>query len=104
TPSVLAVVFLVLHRVTPTTAVWPLASWAAFQLAVLRALDWVPDQLRTETCLCVALVGLGIALFGRRVVARVALITSAPWWFTGVVWGSTTAWSESGAQRWLAAA
>jgi hypothetical protein len=39
TPAAIAVVFLVLHRVTPTTAVWPLASWAAAQLAVLRALD-----------------------------------------------------------------
>ena len=103
TPAVLAVVFLVLHRVTPSTAVWPLASWAAGQLAVLRALDWVPPQLRTETCLCVALVGLGIALFGRRVVARVALLTSAPWWLVGVVWGSSSAWVESGAERWLAA-
>jgi hypothetical protein len=103
TPAVLAVVFLVLHRVTPSTAVWPLASWAAGQLAVLRALDWVPPQLRTETCLCVALVGLGIALFGRRVVARVALLTSAPWWLVGVVWGSSSAWVETGAERWLAA-
>jgi hypothetical protein len=104
TPSALAVVFLLLHRTTPTTAAWPLAAWAAGQLAVLRALDSVPAQLRTETCLCVALVGLGIALFGRRLVARVALLTSAPWWFTGVVWGSTSAWSETGAERWFAAA
>jgi hypothetical protein len=103
TPAVLAAVFLVLHRVTPTTALWPLASWVAFQLAVLRALDWVPSPLWTETCLCVALVGLGIALFGRRVVARVALLTSAPWWLVGVVWGSSSAWVETGAVQWLAA-
>jgi len=103
TPFALAMVLLLLHRVAPTTAAWPLAAWAAGQLAVLRALDWVPAQLRTETCLCVALVGLGIALFGRRLVARVALITSAPWWFTGVVWGSTSAWSDTGAEQWLAA-
>ena len=103
TPMALAVVFLVLHRVTPTTAVWPLASWAVAQLAVLRAMDSVPAQLRTETCLCVALVGLGIALFGRRVVARVALVTSAPWWLVGVVWGSSSAWTETGAEQWLAA-
>jgi uncharacterized membrane protein YhaH (DUF805 family) len=103
TPAVLAVVFFVLHRSTPTTALWPLASWAAAQLAVLRALDSVPAQLRTETCLCVALVGLGVALFGRRVVARLALVTTAPWWLTGVLWGSSSAWVESGAERWLAA-
>ena len=102
-PAALAVVFLVLHRVTPTTAVWPLASWAAAQFAVLRALDSVPPQLRTETCLCVALVGLGVALSGRRVVARVALITSAPWWLVGVLWGSSSAWVETGAEQWLAA-
>lgn len=104
TPFALATVFVALHRVAPTTAGWPLAAWAAGQLAALRALDSVPAQLRTEICLCVALVGLGIALYGRRLVARVALITSAPWWFTGVVWGSTSAWSENGAERWLAAA
>ena len=103
TPAVLAVVFLVLHRFAPTTALWPLASWAAAQLAVLRALDWVPAQLRTETFLCVALVGLGVALFGRRVVARLALVTSAPWWVVGVVRGSSSAWVDSGAEQWLAA-
>jgi hypothetical protein len=104
TPALLAVVFLVLHRFVPTTVTWPLASWAAAQLAVLRALDWVPDQLRTETCLCVALVGLAVALFGRRVVARVALLTTAPWWLAGVLWGSAGAWVETGAEQWLAAA
>ncbi|WP_167761857.1 hypothetical protein [Blastococcus sp. CT_GayMR19] len=105
TPAVLAVVFLALHhrRLAPTTAVWPLASWAALQLAVLRALDSVPDQLRTATCLAVALVGLGIALSGRPLVARVALLTAAPWWLVGVFRGSTSAWTASGAERWLAA-
>jgi hypothetical protein len=102
--AALVVPFLLLSRVSPTTAVWPLAAWAAGQLAVLRALDLLPQQLRTETCLGVALVGLGIALFGRRTVARLALITSAPWWLVGVLWGSSGAWSESGAERWLSAA
>lgn len=103
TPALLAVAFLVLHRFASTTAAWPIAAWAAGQLAVLRALDVVPDQLRTETCLCVALVGLGIALSGRRVVARVALVTTAPWWLAGVVRGSSSAWVETGAEQWLAA-
>ena len=103
TPAALAVAFLLLHRFTPSTAVWPLASWGAVQLSVLRAMDVVPPQLRTETCLCVALVGLGIALFGRRLVARIALVTSAPWWLVGVLWGSSSAWVETGAEQWLAA-
>ena len=103
-PAALVVPFLVLQRIAPTTAVWPLAAWVAGQLAVLRALDSVPPVLRTEVCLCVALVGLGIALFGRRIVARLALLTSAPWWLVGVLWGSSSSWSESGAERWLSAA
>ena len=65
TALLLAAGFLVLHRMAPTTAAWPLVSWAAAQLAVLRALDLVPGALHTELYLCVALVGLGIALFGR---------------------------------------
>ena len=105
TPAALAILFLVPRhrRVAPTTAVWPLASWGAGQLAVLRALDWVPDPLRTATCLTVALVGLGIALFGRPVVARVALLTTAPWWLVGVLWGSSSAWVATGAEQWLSA-
>src|SRR5689334_11171825 len=37
--AVLAGVFLALYRAAPTTAAWPLVSWAAFQFAVLRAID-----------------------------------------------------------------
>jgi hypothetical protein len=99
----LAVGLLVLHRVAPLTVTWPLASWGAAQLAVLRGLDAVPGMLRTELFLCVALAGLGIALFGRRTVARVALITSAPWWLAGVVGGSSSAWTDDGAARWISA-
>jgi hypothetical protein len=102
--AVLAVVFLLLHRRSLGTAAWPLASWSAGQLAVLRALDGVPQQLHPELFLCVALVGLGIALFARRLVARVALGTSAPWWLAGVVGGSSSAWADSGAVQWVSAA
>jgi hypothetical protein len=102
--AALAVAFLVLHRAAPTTASWPLASWAAGQLAVLRGLDAVAPALRTAVFLGVALVGLGIALFGRRLVARAALITSAPWWLAGVVGGSWSAWAGADAERWPAAA
>src|SRR4051812_25298203 len=45
TALLLAAAFMVLHRAAPTTAAWPLVSWAAFQLAVLRALDLVPDAV-----------------------------------------------------------
>src|SRR4051794_24727381 len=60
TAGLLAAGFLVLHRFAPATATWPLVSWGALQLAVLRVLDVVPAGLRTELYLSVALVGLGI--------------------------------------------
>jgi len=104
TALLLAAGFLVLRHVAPTTAAWPLVSWAAAQLAVLRALDLVPEALHTELYLGVALVGLGIALFGRRVVGRLALLSTAPWWLAGVVGGSSSAWADDGWRQWLSAA
>ena len=104
TALLLAAAFLVLHRVAPTTAAWPLVSWAAGQLAVLRALDLVPDGVHTELYLCFAIVGLGIALYGRRVVGRVALLTTAPWWLAGVVGGSSSAWADDSGRQWFSAA
>jgi hypothetical protein len=104
TATLLAAGFLVLRRIAPTTAAWPLVSWGAVQLAVLRALDWVPAEVRTELYLCVALVGLGIALFGRRVVARVALMTTTPWWLAGVLGGTTSTWADDGGRQWFSAA
>lgn len=101
--ALLAAVFLVLHRVAPSTATWPMASWGAAQLAVLRSLDGVPDALRTPAYLGVALVGLGIALFGRPVVARLALLTTVPWWLAGVVTGSAAAWTGTGPERAVSA-
>jgi hypothetical protein len=97
--ALLAGIFLVLHLVARSTATWPMAAWVAAQLAVLQFLDAVPDALRTAAYLCVALVGLGVALFGRPVVARLALLTTVPWWVAGVVSGSTTAWTGTGAER-----
>ncbi|MCW2634330.1 MAG: hypothetical protein JWQ99_697 [Blastococcus sp.] len=104
TALLLAAGFLVLHRISPTTAAWPLASWGAVQLAVLRAHDVIPAVVQTETYLCVALIGLGIALSGRRVVARVALITTAPWWVAGVVGGITSTWADDAGRQWFSAA
>ncbi len=102
--AALAAAFLLLHRLAPTTAAWPLASWIAAQLAVLRGLDGVPAELRTSLHLGVALAGLGIAVFARRAVARIALLTTAPWWVAGVGSGTATAWTGSAAGRYLAAA
>ena len=103
-PLALAGVFLGLHRVSPTPAAWPLAAWAAGQVAVLRALDAVPEVLRTELFLGVSLVGLGIALWGRPVVARLTMATTGPWWAAGVLGGTREAWTAGAAERWLAAA
>jgi hypothetical protein len=104
-PSLLlAAAFLVLHRVAPTTAAWPLVSWAAFQLAVLRSLHLVPEALHTEVYLGVALLGLGVALFGRRIVGRLALLTTAPWWLAGVVGGISSTWADDHGRQWFSAA
>ena len=103
-PLLLAIVFLALRLAWPTTATWPIASWLAAQLAVLHGLHWLPQALHTELYLCVSLVGLAIALIARRVVARLALLTTAPWWLAGVIGGSSSAWVDSGVARWVSAA
>lgn len=104
TASGFAAAFLLLHRLRPSTATWPLASWGAGQVAVLETLDAVPAGLRTPSYLGVALVGLALALSGRPVVARIALLTTVPWWMAGVVGGLVTAWTGPGADRPAAAA
>jgi hypothetical protein len=104
TALLLAGAFLVLRRLSATTAAWPVVSWGALQLAVLRAHDAVPAALRTELHLCVALVGLGVALFGRRAVARIALLSTAPWWMAGVLGGIISTWADESGRQWLSAA
>ena len=101
--ALLATAFLAVHLVSPHTAVWPLAAWGAAQLAVLRTLDDVPPGLHSEVYLAVALAGLAIALFGRPMVARFALATTAPWWIAGVVTGTSSAWTDGGARPWVSA-
>lgn len=103
TAAALAGVFLALHRLSPTTAAWPLAAWGAAQLSVLRTLGHLPASVQTGACLVVALVGLGVALFGRPLVGRIALVTAAPWWMAGVVTGTSAAWTGTGALPWLSA-
>src|SRR4051812_5494125 len=104
TGAFLAVVFLVLHLASPGTITWPIASWIAAQIAVLRAIDVVPTALRTEVYLVVALAGLGMALFGRPIVGRIALVTTGPWWLAGVVGGSSSTWADDHGHQWFSAA
>ena len=103
TAAALAVVLLGLHWLSPRTVVWPLAAWGAAQLAVLRTLDDVPAALHTGTYLLVTLIGLGVALFGRPLLGRIALVSTAPWWVAGVITGTTSAWTDTGAVPWLSA-
>lgn len=104
-PLVLGGVFLVLARLLPRPVTWPLAAWLALQLAAVRALEGSEaGVVRTAELLTVALVGLGVALGARRLVARVALVTTAPWWVAGVVGALGTAWSGDAAARWTSAA
>ena len=104
-PLVLGVVFLVLARLLPRPATWPLAAWLAAQLVALRVLDGAEAGItRTVAMLTVALIGLGVALGARRLVARVALVTSAPWWVAGVVGAVGTAWTADAGARWTSAA
>src|SRR3954447_2332655 len=102
-PAAVAAACLGLHLLAPSTAVWPLASWTALQLAVLRTVDAVPGPLHPSLYLAVSLVGLGIALEGRPVVARIALVTTVPWWVAGVLGGTATAWPGPGLTRQLSA-
>ena len=85
--ALLAACFLVLHRVAPSTATWPLASWGP-RSSPSSGPGRGAGRAAHRAYLGVALVGLGIALFGRPVVARLALLTTAPWWVAGVVSGS----------------
>ena len=102
-PAGVAAACFLVSRVAGTTAAWPLGSWFAGQLAVLRLLPDVPRSLHAVLLLAVALTGLAIAIGGRRLVARTALVTTGPWWIAGVVTGTATAWTATGAERELAA-
>jgi hypothetical protein len=102
-PLALASAFLLLRRWAPDVVVWPLAAWFDGQIAALRALPSVPASMHMPLFLGVALVGLSMALSGRPLVARIALITNAPWWVAGVVTGTRTAWTGFPAERWTAA-
>ncbi|MGY2004860.1 SCO7613 C-terminal domain-containing membrane protein [Blastococcus sp. SYSU DS1024] len=100
----LTAAFLALRFLAPSTAAWPVAAWATLQLAVLGALDGLADGPRTDACLAVALVGLWTTVAARPAVARIALVTTAPWWLVGVVAGTTDVWAAAGTRQWLTAA
>ena len=103
-PALVAVCSVALHRLAPAAAAWPLAAWVTAQLAVVRLLDGAdPGVGRNAVLVGVSLVGLLITLGGRRLVARVALVTAAPWWVLGVAGGLSTAWQGQAAERWLSA-
>ena len=101
-PLALAGAFLALRQVSSAPVAWPLAAWASVQVAALRSLDAVPDALRTELLLGVALLGLGVALWARPLVARLTALSTAPWFAAGVLAGSREAWTAGPAERWLA--
>jgi hypothetical protein len=101
--GVVAAACLGLHVAERNAATWPLVSWLALQVAVLKGADDVAPTLHSPLFLAVALVGLSVALWARPLVARAALVTTGPWWVIGVAGGLTAAWSGSGVARQLAA-
>jgi hypothetical protein len=103
-PTAVGAGLLLMAALTRTTATWPLAAWVAAQLAALHAAGALPDSVHPSLFLGMSLAGLGTALLGRRLVARVALVGTAPWWLAGVVSGTVTAWTTAGGQRQAAAA
>ncbi|MEX5718118.1 SCO7613 C-terminal domain-containing membrane protein [Geodermatophilus maliterrae] len=100
---VLAAVLVGLRVLRPRPLTWPLAAWVALQVAVLRSLDLVAGGPRSALLLAVALTGLAVTLAGRPRLARIALLTTAPWWAAGVTGGLVSAATDSGPARWLPA-
>ncbi len=97
-PALLALALTGVARLQPGPLAWPLGAWAAVQLAAARALTDVPAGLpRTCALLAVALGGLAVVLAARRTLARIALVTTAPWWLLGTTGGMATAWAGGGA-------
>ncbi|WP_147261917.1 SCO7613 C-terminal domain-containing membrane protein [Blastococcus sp. TF02A-26] len=103
-PLLLTSVLVLASRVQPATRAWPLGAWAVFQIAAVRAVADAPaGVVRTCALLAVALAGLAVVLGARRTLARIALLTTVPWWVAGVVGGMGTAWSADDA-AWASAA
>ncbi|MFC4695641.1 SCO7613 C-terminal domain-containing membrane protein [Geodermatophilus arenarius] len=100
----LAVLLLSLRVLLPRPLSWPLGAWLALQVAALRSLALVPAGLpRTALLLGVALAGLAVTLTARRPLARVALVTTAPWFVAGAAGGLVGAATGAGDARRVAA-
>ncbi|WP_156036343.1 SCO7613 C-terminal domain-containing membrane protein [Blastococcus sp. URHD0036] len=93
-PAVLALVLVGVARLQPGPLTWPLGAWAVVQLAAVRAAADVPaGVLRTCVLLTLALGGLAVVLGARTTLAKIALVTTVPWWVLGVAGGTGAAWS-----------
>ncbi|SDY02765.1 hypothetical protein SAMN05661080_02069 [Modestobacter sp. DSM 44400] len=93
----LAVAFLAVGRVGRTAAGWPVAAWAAAQLAVLVALPGLglAPVVHAGAVLGTALAGLVVVLVARPPVAVATLVSTAPWWVIGVAEGQRLVWSDA---------
>ncbi|GAB3346873.1 SCO7613 C-terminal domain-containing membrane protein [Modestobacter lapidis] len=93
--AALAAALLVLGLLGRAAATWPVSSWATAQVAVLTALGDLSGGSgpHAAAVLGTALFGLLVAWRGRRSVAVVALLSTAPWWLGGVLEGLGVAWA-----------
>ncbi len=104
-PLATAAVLVALRTLLPRPLSWPLAAWAALQVAALQSLDLADGGIaRPALLLTVAFAGLVLTLTARPPLARIALLTTAPWWISGVAGGLVTAATADGPARWLPAA
>ncbi|WP_448638928.1 SCO7613 C-terminal domain-containing membrane protein [Geodermatophilus sp. URMC 63] len=103
-PLVLAAVLVGLRVLLPRPLSWSLAAWVAVQVAALRSLDLLASGVpRAGLLLAVATAGLGLTLAARETLARIALVTTAPWWVAGVAGGLGAAATADGPVRWVPA-
>ncbi len=105
-PALLVAAVLASLRVLlPRPLSWPLAAWVALQVAALRALDLAAGgSPRATLLLAVALAGLAVTTAARPTLARIVLVSTAPWFVAGVTGGVLTAATAGGPARWLPAA
>jgi hypothetical protein len=108
-PAVLAVLagaWWLLGRLGRTAVTWPVAAWAAAQLAVLVGLtaDRLTGLPHVAVVLATAVAGLLVALRARRAVAVVALVSAIAWWLAGVAEGVWLVWTTTAVGTAAAAA